>query len=294
VGRDGRNRVMLSCFRTKTGRNAPSNSRFIFGPSAWLRSLIRPDLGMGLAYVDYSQQEFGIAAALSGDPAMMQAYRSGDPYLAFAIQAGAVPKEATKETHYLERERFKACVLAVQYGMGPKSLADKIGQPEVMAKHLLQLHRETHPVFWRWSDAAVDSAMLLGKLWTVFGWEIHVGTNVNPRSLRNFPVQANGAEMLRLACCLATERGIRVCAPVHDAVLIEAPLNELEDAVVETQKAMADASELVLGGFKLRTDVKLVRYPDRYQDPRGIKMWRVVQEIITELRQLGPVTVPNV
>ena len=36
-------------------------------------------------------------------------------------------------------------------------------------------------------------------------------------------MQANGAEMLRLACCLATERGIEVCAPVHDAVLICAP-----------------------------------------------------------------------
>ena len=36
-------------------------------------------------------------------------------------------------------------------------------------------------------------------------------------------MQANGAEMLRLACCFATERGVRVCAPVHDAILIEAP-----------------------------------------------------------------------
>ena len=50
---------------------------------------------MGLAYIDYCQQEFGIAAALSGDTAMKQAYRSGDPYLAFAKQVGAVPGDAT-------------------------------------------------------------------------------------------------------------------------------------------------------------------------------------------------------
>jgi hypothetical protein len=43
----------------------------------------------------------------------------------------------------------------------------------------------------------------------------------------NFPMQANGAEMLRLACCLAIERGLAVCAPVHDAILIEAPLAEM-------------------------------------------------------------------
>ena len=95
VGADGRNRCLLSAFRSRTGRNQPSNSKFIFGPSVWLRGLIKPPPGYGLAYVDWSQQEFGIAAALSGDPAMLDAYNSGDPYLAFAKQAGAVPAHAT-------------------------------------------------------------------------------------------------------------------------------------------------------------------------------------------------------
>ena len=81
VGSDGRNRCLLSAFASKTGRNQPSNSRFIFGPSTWLRGLIRPSEGQAVAYVDWSQQEFGIAAALSGDRAMSDAYRSGDPVL---------------------------------------------------------------------------------------------------------------------------------------------------------------------------------------------------------------------
>src|SRR5208337_470788 len=42
VGSDGRSRVMLSPFRTKTGRNMPSNSRYVFGMASWLRSLVRP------------------------------------------------------------------------------------------------------------------------------------------------------------------------------------------------------------------------------------------------------------
>ena len=58
VGRDGRNRCLLSAFRARTGRNQPSNSRFIFGPAVWLRGLIRPEPGHGLAYIDWSQQEF--------------------------------------------------------------------------------------------------------------------------------------------------------------------------------------------------------------------------------------------
>jgi DNA polymerase family A len=223
VGDDGRNRCLLSPFRARTGRNQPSNSKFIFGPSVWLRGLIRPKPGWGLAYVDWSQQEFGIAAALSGDPAMMAAYRSGDPYLAFAIQAGAVPKTATKKTHEAEREQFKACVLAVQYGMGEASLAARINQPVARARQLLALHRHTYRQFWKWSDSAVDEAVLGGRLWAGFGWQIHTCDEINDPSLRNFPMQANGAEMLRIACILLTEawdprvRSCARCAPDRSA-----------------------------------------------------------------------------
>jgi len=125
--------------------------------------------------------------------------------------------------------------------------------------------------------------MLRGNLYTVFGWPIHVGTEANPRSLRNFPMQANGAEMLRLACCLATERGIRVCAPVHDAILIEAPLDRLAETVEATQQVMVEASQSVLDGFPLRSEAKRIRYPERYSDERGQRMWSTVWEIVAEL-----------
>ena len=263
VGKDGRNRTMLSAFRARTGRNQPSNTKFIFGPSVWLRGLIQPPPGHGIVYIDWQQQEFGIAAALSGDPLMMDAYRSGDPYLAFAKQAGAAPPDATKATHKVVRDQFKSTVLAVQYGMGADALAQRIGQPPIRARELLRLHRETYRVFWRWSDAAVDYAMLNGSLHTVFGWRVQVPPISNPRSLSNFPMQANGAEMLRLACCLATEHGIEVCAPVHDAVLICAPVDRLDADVERMQEAMREASRIVLDGFELGTDAKLIRYPDR-------------------------------
>jgi DNA polymerase I-like protein with 3'-5' exonuclease and polymerase domains len=280
VGDDGRNRCLLSPFRARTGRNQPSNSKFIFGPAVWLRGLIRPRPGWGLAYVDWSQQEFGIAAALSGDPAMMEAYRTGDPYLAFAIQAGAVPETATRKTHESEREQFKACVLAVQYGMGEASLAVRIAQPVARARQLLALHRRTYRKFWEWSDSAVDEAVLRGRLWAGFGWQIHIQDEINDRSLRNFPMQANGAEMLRIACILLIEAAVRVCAPVHDALLIEAPLEELDEAIATTRSLMGEASRVVLDGLELGTDVKVVRYPDRYMDTRGEVMWNKVMNLI--------------
>ena len=285
VGRDGRNRTILSAFQARTGRNQPSNTKFIFGPSVWLRGLIKPPSGYGIAYIDWAQQEFGIAAALSRDPLMLEAYRSGDPYLAFAKQAGAAPANATKATHKVIRDQFKSTALGVLYGMGDKSLAERIGQPPIRARQLLHLHRGTYRVFWRWSDAAVDHAMLRGGLHTVFGWRVGVPPDSNPRSLSNFPMQANGAEMLRLACCLATERGIEVSAPVHDAVLICAPLGRLEADVARMQQAMAEASRIVLGGFELGTDAKIVRYPDRYVDERGVVMWGRVMDLIQKLQQ---------
>jgi DNA polymerase-1 len=291
IGPDGRNRTSVAPFRARTGRNQPSNARFIFGPSRWLRSLIRPARGMAVAYVDFEQQEFGIAAALSEDAAMAEAYRSGDPYLAFGKQAGAIPPDGTKATHASERALFKACTLAVQYGMGPEGLAQKIGQPVAAARELLGLHRSTYPAFWRWSQAAVDRATLLGSIQTVFGWPIRVGPSpdpsrpgANPRSLANFPCQANGAEMLRLAACLCVERGIGLCAPVHDAVLVEGPAREIEEVVAQTRAAMAEASRAVLAGFEIGTDAKIVRWPHRYVDEAGAAFWDTV------LRLAGPVS----
>src|SRR5262249_11770512 len=131
VGGAGRNPAPLAAFRARTGRNQPSNTRFIFGPSVWLRGLIQPPPGYGIAYIDWAQQEFGIAAALSGDAKMMEAYRSGDPYLAFAKQAGAAPAGATKGTQKTIRDQFKTTLLAAQYGMGAEFFGQTIGQTPI-------------------------------------------------------------------------------------------------------------------------------------------------------------------
>ena len=93
--------------------------------------------------------------------------------------------------------------------------------------------------------------------------------------------------MMRLAACLATERGIEVCAPVHDAFLICAPLDRLDEDVAAMRAAMAEASRIVLGGFELGTDVSITRWPDRYMDSRGRVMWDRVMGLLdqSELRQ---------
>jgi hypothetical protein len=78
IGRDGRNRPSLFPFLTATGRNAQAKS--LFNAHAGMRSFITfPDDAVGI-YLDWRTQEVGIAAALSGDQALMDAYCSGDVY----------------------------------------------------------------------------------------------------------------------------------------------------------------------------------------------------------------------
>ncbi len=283
VGADRRNRTLLSPFKAKTGRNQPSNSKFIFGPSVWIRSLIQPRPGRALAYIDFSSQEIGIAAALSGDAAMQRAYLSGDPYLAFAIEAGLAPPDATKATHKTARDRCKAVVLGTLYGMQEESLALRLGIDVAEARRLLLAHRRAYRVFWAWVERATDSAKLQNYIDTCFGWRLHVTAETRTTSLLNHPMQAHGAEMLRLACILVTEQGIDVCAPVHDALLVECAESELDGVVAQVRALMGRASRLVLAGFEVRTDAEVIHYPSRYQDPRGAPMWGQVLEVLDRL-----------
>jgi hypothetical protein len=270
VSSDGFNCYWLNSFGSRTGRNQPSNTHCIFGPAVWTRDfLIQPKPGWGIAYLDWVGQEFGVAAGLSRDPAMMDAYRSSDIYLAFGKQARILPPWATAQTHALERERLKVCVLATQYGQKYKPLSEQINQPDIVGRELLWQHHRVYRVFWAWSNNRVNRYLLESKQRTVFGWTHYFREFPKINSVRNFDMQANAAEMLRLACCLGTEAGISICAPVHDAVLIQAPLGRLDEDIARMRAYMAEASRVILDGFELRTDQHIFRYPDHYSDPKG-------------------------
>ncbi|MBL8025018.1 MAG: DNA polymerase I [Fibrobacteres bacterium] len=283
VGIDGRNRTLLSPFKSITGRCQPSNSRFIFGMTSCYRHLIKPKPGTGIGCADYEQQEFLIAAVLSGDEPMRIAYESGDPYISFAQMAGGVPKGATKATHPEERSTYKTCALAVQFGQGEFGLAERTGLPMYEAVALLNKHRSTFKEFWRWSDAVEQRAALTGLLSTDFGWQCRWGAGFNPRSARNFPVQATGAEMLRLACIYAFEAGVKVLAPIHDAICFEYRIDEKEATIAKVKDAMSRASKAVLKGHEVCVDVKTVDYPNNFVPERGHEIWKLICESITQI-----------
>ena len=301
VGRDGRNRTVLWPFKAKTSRTQPKAAQWIFSPAVWLRSLIKPDPGMAVAYIDYSAMEFLLAASLSDGHCgpvnrMLEMYRSGDPYLSFAKAVGAIPDHITKQTlgnYGVVRDRYKTMLLAVQYGMQAETLASRLGVTNFEAHEMLSQHRMQFRPYWSWSDDFVQYALQTGVMRTAFGWHCRTGiTEFNERSIRNWPIQATGADILRIACILAVRHGIKLLAPVHDAVLIEAPIERIEADVALMREIMRRASRIVLnadasGTHELRTDVKIIRYPDRYSDKRGDKIWGEVLELLAKCGQIA-------
>jgi DNA polymerase I-like protein with 3'-5' exonuclease and polymerase domains len=167
-------------------------------------------------------------------------------------------------------------------------LAARLGVSLFVAQEMLNQHRGLCNQYWAWSDDWVAHALDSGVMRTPFGWTCRTGiTEFNERSLRNWLIQTLGADCLRIACIMAMRHGIALVAPVHDAVLIEAPIERIEADVALMREIMRRASRVVLnaeaaGSYELRTDANIVRHPDRYRDKRGRKIW---EEVLTRLAE---------
>jgi hypothetical protein len=210
VGHDGRNRTVLWPFASKTSRSQPKAAQWIFSPSTWLRSLIKPAPG----------------------------------------------------------------------------LAQLLGLSTFVANEMLSQHRGLLNQYWQWAEDWIARALDTGVMSTAFGWTCCAGiTEFNTRSIGNWPVQSTGADILRLACVWAHRRGIQLCGTVHDALVIEAAADCIDADVALTQEIMRRASRVVLGGHELRTDATIVRYPGRYSDRRGEKIWQDVLGLLAQYRQ---------
>ena len=82
--------------------------------------------------------------------------------------------------------------------MGVPSLAKGLDRHPLIASTIIEKHKRKYPRFWEWRADQVTSAMLERQMDSVFGWPLYLSTSPNERTLYNFPMQSNGAEMLRL------------------------------------------------------------------------------------------------
>jgi DNA polymerase-1 len=288
VGKDERSRCSLRPFQSRTGRNQPSERGKIFLPALprWVRGVMQPPPGYGMAELDYTAQELLAMAMASGDEVMLADYLSGDPYVAFGVRAGLIP--AGWVGNHPFRGACKIVVLGMLFGMSPYGIAAKTGKSMTWARGIYRRHREVYWKFHQWLGDVIATARLqTGLIVSPLGWPMVVTDNTPERTLMNFPAQSAGGDMLRCAIIMAIRAGILVCAPIHDALVIMAPSAELPDTITRTIDIMAQASAIVTGGVEARVKVAHVwHYPCCLGDVRDViddpeqKMWLEVNELL--------------
>jgi hypothetical protein len=278
---DGRNRVDLHPFGTDTGRSRHKND-FLFVNSSWLHHLAKPPRGYGLASSDFVREEIGIAAIQANDAAMLAAYESAeDLYIAAARQFGLVRDCAGAAEIKAARARAKTVMLASGYRSGAETLAARLRCTIVEAEDALARHRQTYHAFWKHADAVIEHAASTETLSTPMGWRITLrGNDLRPAKLQNWPIQATGADILLIAVSLAVERGVEVCATVHDSIIYQGEAREMRDVVATVEQAMCEASAACLGGYELRVESKVFAYPRRYQPDKGRALWHKALRVL--------------
>jgi DNA polymerase I len=287
IGHDGRNRPSLFPFCTATGRNAHAKS--LYNVHAGMRSFMVAPPDTILVYLDWRTQEVGILAALSEDRALMNDYASGDIYHALAKLCGLTTDNNVKRwkvEHPEVRQRMKSLQLGINYGMGVPSLAKGLDRHPLIASGIIERHRRRYPRAWEYRTEQVQAAMLDRRMETEFGWPLCLSTSPNERTLFNFPMQGNGAEMLRLAAWRLCEADIIPNMLIHDGILLEAHNQEEIDQAIDIMRV---SGREVCRGLEIGVDIdQRLENGARYRDKRPVaqKMWATMMETLQEIGAL--------
>ena len=282
IGRDGRNRPSLFPFGTATGRNAHAKSPY--NAHAGMRSFMVFAPGTIGFYLDWRTQEVGIAAALSGDGALMQDYATGDVYHALARMCGLTDDPDPirwKKLNRPQRDRMKPLQLGINYGMGVPSLARGLDRHPLIASEIIERHKRRYPRFWQWRAEMVQAAMLDRWMESVFGWPLHITHSPNQRTLYNFPMQSGGAEMLRLATVRLCEAGIVPIMLIHDGILFEETDPEKVELAIEIMRGAG--RDVCDGLVEIGVDIdQRLEHGARYRDKRPMaqKMWATIMNTL--------------
>jgi DNA polymerase I len=216
----------------------------------------------------------------------MADYLSGDPYRQFAAASLGILNPTEQQ-----RQIYKATVLGQIYGLGAASLARNLGISKFHAERIIDQVHARYPVLNAWLKRVTTKAAHIVAIVCTLGWSLTAtGRPGEERTFLNFPMQANGAELMRLVIIRAGTSGLRLIGCAHDSFLIEDTIEGIEGSVRKLQEIMRKASRDLLNGFELRADCKpdrdIVRYPDRFIDKReledGMRHWNRLMALITE------------
>ena len=245
-----------------------------YGPE--IRQAFVASEGMKLISADYSQIELRIAAALSGDTVMLDAFKHGED-IHSRVASEVFAKPVSEITHS-ERRIAKIVNFGILYGVSAFGLAQQTGLPQDQCHELISRYFEAHLGIKQYIDEMSRLAKEQGYVETLFGfrrelYNIH-STNhylaeADERIATNTPIQGTAAELLKLAMikldkelavfchsCAGRNlkipdqvvddvRGIpKIIMTIHDEIVVEAPAAKAKEISELVEKVMTEVVKL--------------------------------------------------
>ncbi len=265
---------------TATGRLSSSNPNLQNIPvrtefSRRIRKAFLPEAGWQLLSADYSQIELRILAHLSGEEALVEAYRNGDDVHALTARLLLEKNEVSAD----ERRLGKTINFGVVYGMGAQRFARETGVSQAEAKDFLAKYKQRYPKVFAFLELQERLALSRGYVETILGrrrpfafdpsglgrllgkdpleidLEVARRGGMEAQQLRaaaNAPIQGSSADIIKLAMVQLHRRlhesGLpaRLLLQVHDELVLEAAPEALEAAVTLTRETMERAVTLTV------------------------------------------------
>ena len=312
VGPDKRVRPYANIYGSQSSRTQQSSTGFLMLKPAWMRSLCVPKKGKAIGAYDYSSEEFLISALWAGDKNMIEAYKSGDVYLAYGKLVGAIPKDGTKAEFKKERDLQKPIVLGMSYLMSKYGLSDSLTSAtgrvwtEDEAQTKIDEFKEAFPNLAEAQEEVMKQYEEDGYLKLPCGW-YNFGDNDNFRSVCNVPIQGLGASILRRAATSAIRQGLKVIMTLHDAIYIEYDSGDyaamdilhecMREAFIHYFTDKKSASLIRLDGFSWSPDYQKdsqavtpggikIDISDLYVDERGVQEYKQFSKYFEKMEDI--------
>lgn len=224
-----------------------------------IRKVFLPKEGCVFVDADYSQIELRVLAHMSGDESLIQAYREAkDIHKTTASQVFHIPFEEVTD---LQRRNAKAVNFGIVYGISSFGLSQDLSISKKEAAEYIERYFETYPKIKAFLDSLVGEAKEKGYSVTLYGRRRPVpelsSSNFMQRSFgervaMNAPIQGTAADIIKIAMIRVHDRmqreGLesRLLLQVHDELLIEAKISELEKVQRILKEEMQGAASLAV------------------------------------------------
>lgn len=219
-----------------------------------IRGAFVAEEGKKIISADYSQIELRLIAEISGEQNMIAAFQNGeDIHASTAAKLFDIPLEEVTKT---QRGQAKTVNFGIIYGQGAFALAEQTGLSRTEAKKMIDSYYETYPRLKEYMAEQVKKAQDLGYVQTILGRKRHL-KDINSsnfvvkahaeRNAVNAPIQGSAADIIKLAMIkideeLETQKlQTKMLLQVHDELLFEAPVDEVDVAMSLIKKEMESA-----------------------------------------------------